>query len=371
MHTIEPTLFDHPDGSRTVFSTLNGERVLTVASRTKPPVANVLLIHGLGDYPARHIQNARRLATLGCRTVMVELAGHGGPADLRSTRPIYEAYATADQSADVLRWLQSHEAPSAVERREMIAEQYARLEETSVGDHLRQIATVLQHLDHLLADSQRLPLFLVGHSMGALLAHETAWRMASYDRAALAGVALIAPALRPQGNPDSPIMQLVVNGIWALRRAPLSPTRTAFKAVLDANFGVDTTWGNKWLSDVPVEVELFATDPLLPHRLPTRYASSIESLMVESAHRSAKVPYDGLVMVPRRDGITSREAAVSFARQANGAGGGSVSLVHFDVVAHDILRSSSRDRALATLGAWLEGRLQQRRQQFAEYRYAS
>ena len=75
------------------------------------------------------------------------------------------------------------------------------------------------------------------------------------------------------------------------------------------------------------------------------YHPTIEGLMAESSRRGPLVPYDGLVIVPRRDGITSREAGAAFARRANAAGGTRVSLVSLDVVAHDVLRSSARERS--------------------------
>lgn len=363
---------DHADTSRTEFTTIGRERVIILSPRNRSPIANVLLIHGLSDYPARHLRSARHLAGRGYRTVMVELAGHGGQADeWARTIPIYEAYARAERSSDMLRWLGSSAAFSSSERRDLIARQFRRLESTRADHHLTQVATVLRHLPRLTGDPRGLPLFLVGHSMGALLAHETMWRMDAGARADVAGVVLLAPALRPQGDPDRPLMQLAVNSVWALWRAPVSPTRMAFKALLDLNFRVDSTWGNKWLSDLHEEVELSASDPLMPHFLPTRYASSIESMMAQSARRGARVPYEALVVVPRQDGITSREAAITFARRANSAGRARVSLVCLDAVAHDVLRSSSRERALTAIVDWLDGRVRARSPETAERKLAS
>ena len=141
---------DHPDHSRTSFVEMAGERVLIVSPRNRMPIANVLLIHGLSDYPARHVRNARRLAERGYRTVMVELAGHGGQSeDWSRTMPLYQAYANADRTADVLRWLRSDMSFSADERRMIIDRQYTRLERTSVEDHLKQVGRVFLHLREL------------------------------------------------------------------------------------------------------------------------------------------------------------------------------------------------------------------------------
>ena len=38
---------------------------------------------------------------------------------------------------------------------------------------------------------------------------------------------------------------------------------------LNANLQIDTTSGNRWVSDIREEVELYGADPLVPHLLPT------------------------------------------------------------------------------------------------------
>jgi alpha-beta hydrolase superfamily lysophospholipase len=351
--------FDHADGSRSVFATIAGERLIVVSPHIRSPVANVLLIHGLGDYSARHIMNGRFLAGRGYRTVILELGGHGGHSGpWVRTMPMYELYARHERSADVLRLVRAGAGLSAKACDAAIARQYERFERTSVSEHLIQIATVLRHLHQITKDRDALPLMFVGHSLGALLAHETVCRMKARDRVGIAGLVLIAPAFRPQGDPERPLMRLAVNTLWELRRAPGAPIRTAAKSILNLNFGLDTTWSRKWLTDISVERKLFAADPLMPHWLPTRYANSIESLMASSARRTPRLPYDSLVLVPRRDGLTSRKAAVRFAERANAAGKPRTALLGFEVVAHDILRSSARKAALTTIADWMDGQVQ-------------
>jgi|SRR5215204_3659911 len=346
------------DGTRVSFTQRAGLRLVTVSSRVRPQVARVLAIHGLGDHAGRHIAHARRLAAAGFTTTMVELAGHGGqPGEWPETMAVYEAYARSDRPADLLSYFRDERAFPQAYREHLANRQYARLAGTSAIEHLAQVSAAIEQLDHIDAGTAGLPLFVLGHSMGALLAHETMFRIPARARARIAGLVLIAPAFAPQGNPASPAMQLAVNGLWSLRRFPVSPTRTAAKALLDLNFPVDTTWGKKWLTDVDIEVELFVTDPLVPRRLPTRYANSIESLMAAASRRGARVPYDAVVLLPARDGITSRGAAVDFVRRANHAAGTTrVSMATFDVVAHDLLRSSARDGALSAIEQWLDGR---------------
>ena len=352
---------DAADGSRVMFSLFAGQRVVTVSSRRRP-IARVVQIHGLGDHAGRHVMHARRLAARGYAVTIVELAGHGGqPGDWAETLHVYDAYARNDRPSDLLALFRNERIFPAPVREALAARQYQRLANTSAAEHLAQVAAVVEHLDHLDPGAAGLPLILIGHSMGGLIAHETVWRMAPALRPTLAGVVMIAPAFGPQGNPASPAMQLAVSGLWRLRLLPVSPTRAAAKALLGLNFPVDTTWGKKWLSDVAPEVELFATDPLVPHRLPTRYASSIESLMAASSRRPAMTPYEAFMLLPSRDGITSREAAVEFASRANPAAGATrVASATFDVVAHDLLRSSARERAFRSIEQWMDARVTSR-----------
>lgn len=169
----------------------------------------------------------------------------------------------------------------------------------------------------------------------------------------------MSPALRPQGRPGNVLEGLLINAVWGLRRAPFSLTRSAVKAALDLNLPVETAWGNPWISDLPEEVALFSADPLIPERLPTRYASSIEGQMVATERRGFRFPLEGLLLLPDEDGITSVSAGQSFARSVQSAAGSQ--RFQFErfrgLRAHDLLRSSAREAALARIADWLAERL--------------
>lgn len=322
--------------------------------RFEPPrtaTANLVLIHGLGDHAGRNLRLAARLASAGYRTFLFDLAGHGAsPHRWDDVRWVYQTYATLDSGPALVDLFQRCRREDPQATRELAAAQYDQLTRTGARDHLAQLLRVVAAVRRR---GDRTPLFLLGHSMGALLAAEASWRLHA-EGAAPEGVVFVAPAFRPRGNPDSPAMQLAVDGAWATRDT--SVLRFALKRVLDLNLPVDMTWGGKWLSDVRDQVAVFENDPLVPRQLPTRYASSIESLMVRVDRRRA-FPVPGLVIVPGRDGIVNRDAAVDFARRANAeSGAGQFELVEFGVTAHDVLRSTAGERAMQTILAWLDAK---------------
>jgi alpha-beta hydrolase superfamily lysophospholipase len=235
----------------------------------------------------------------------------------------------------------------------LAARQYEALQRTRAEDHLAQLKRTLDRTRHLDPD---LPVVLIGHSMGALLSLDAVWSWSRRPGLNLRGVALLSPALRPQARPGNPFESVLVEAVWAQRRTPFGLTRAAVKAALGLNVGVDTTWGNRWISDLADEVALFDVDPLIPRRLPTRYASTIEGLMVMAERRGFRLPLPGLIMLPSQDGITSVTSGLDFARSVQLAvGRDRLRIVQFaGLRAHDVLRSSARGRALAALGQWLD-----------------
>jgi len=338
-----------------MFRTEDGDRLFVIESQRREVAANLVLIHGLGDHAARNFGIARRLASEGFRIFLFDLAGHGAaPHDWKAVRWIYDAHAARSSRRDLVDEFRRFTSGQPAAAQALARAQYNRLATTHVQDHVRQVERVVAHVR---THGGRAPLFLLGHSMGGLLATDVSWRLHQAG-AGPEGLVLIAPAFGPTGNPECLPMQIAVAGTWAGRRGPASPLRFVVKRLLDLNLPVDMTWGGKWLSDIPEEVALFESDPLVPHRLPTRYASSVESLMAEVGQRGHAFPIPGLVIVPGRDGITDRGSAVDFARSVNAATGVSrLTLIGFDVVAHDILRSTAGGPAMDDVLTWLGSRV--------------
>jgi alpha-beta hydrolase superfamily lysophospholipase len=344
-----------PDHIRVSLHEELGERISIVEPAGRAPLAQVVCVHGLSDHLGRQLRVSRWLAGQGYRSVSFELIGHGGRASAwADSRWIYDAYLASDDPVETRALLESGMRRFASTAQSVSRRQYEVLRRAHVTDHLGQIDRIIEFTRRL---DPTLPVVLLGHSMGALLCVETAWRW-SHRLGALRGVVLLSPALRPQGRPGNTLEGLLVNAVWGLRRAPFSLARTAVKTALDLNLPVDTAWGNPWISDLSEEVALFSADPLIPERLPTRYASSIEGQMVATERRGFRFPLEGLLLLPDEDGITSVSAGLSFARSVQSAVGHQ--RFQFEqfrgLRAHDLLRSSAHKAALARIADWLGDR---------------
>jgi alpha-beta hydrolase superfamily lysophospholipase len=333
-----------------------GERIAVVEPEGGAPRAQVLCVHGLTDHLGRQLNVGRWLASQGYRAVSFELVGHGGrESDWADSRWVYDAYLASDDPARIRSTLEADHRRFGSSLRAISRRRYQALGWARASDHLAQVERMLEFSRGL---DPRLPIFLLGHSMGALLCLETLWRRG--DRAGeLRGVVLLSPALRPQGRPGNLLEGLLIDFVWGLRRAPFSFTRTAVKTALDFNLPVGTAWGNAWISDLRDEVALFSSDPLIPELLPTRYASSVEGLMVGASQRGSRLPVEGLLMLPEQDGITSVSAGLSFARSVQAAlGGRRFQYEQFrGLRAHDLMRSSAREAARFRIAGWLDERV--------------
>jgi alpha-beta hydrolase superfamily lysophospholipase/tryptophan-rich sensory protein len=168
----------------------------TYASVPAEPRAAVLLLHGFGDHAGRHAATLDRLAQCGIAAYTYDQRGHGRSPG----RPAFVAFAQ------------------------------------SVDDSLAIRAKVA-------AEHPGLPLFLLGASMGGLIAVRSAQR----DPAGLAGVVLVAPALL-SGPVTSPAARTL--GSLLAQIAPGAPL-----AELDL----------AGLSRDPAVVASYASDPLVHH----------------------------------------------------------------------------------------------------------
>lgn len=333
------------------------ERIYAVEPPGRAAAANILFSHGLTDHAARHLPTARWLASAGYRVVLFDLKGHGGqgqPVD--DSWRIKEAYASREPARPVateLRGLRSEPAFSEAFK----TRRFSVLKRTRMRDHLAQLEGIAGQLVASRRCEGGLPLVLMGHSVGGLLCAESAWRWRRRPLPDLRGVVLLNPALRPRARPGSALERAFVDAFWELRRSPVwfFPAwmpRAGLKRLLELDLPLDTTWGNPWLSDQADEVALYDRDPLTPLAVPSGYANSIETQMVATDRRTSPFPVDVLIALPGRDGITSVDGGLDFARRVPAA---QLSLVRFgEVCAHDMMRSKARAAVRETVDSWIK-----------------
>jgi alpha-beta hydrolase superfamily lysophospholipase len=332
------------------------ERVFRFESELPRHKGEVLFIHGLTDHPGRHFSTAQGLAKRGFGVTLFDLAGHGGRQEpLERSESVYRSYALSD-NAPLISWTIGAPTPS-----DFFPAQYSKLETTSIGHHQGQVDYMLSQVIPQLAGTPDVPLFLMGFSMGGLLAADAAIRWSQKAPGLsprVKGVVLLSPAFRPQGRPTNRVENLVIDAAWSERNYPISPIRFVLKNALQINVKLDTAWGAEYMSDQPEEIELYRRDPLIPKAIPSAYASSIESLMSIVNRKATEFPVDSLFLFPSKDGITSVQGGLAFARRVESASREQECRIvqYYGNESHDLTRSSVRDQVRRTLVDWLESK---------------
>jgi alpha-beta hydrolase superfamily lysophospholipase len=193
------------------------------------------------------------------------------------------------------------------------------------------------------------PVVLLGHSMGAMLAQAYAER----DGAGLAGLVLSgspgrdealgelaagARSLVDAGLGDEPVAAL------ATFNAPFEPARTPFD----------------WLSRDEAEVDAYLADPWCGDRHPVTYAFVADLLTVTAAamdpagiaHLPTSTPI--LLLAGGSDPVSNGATNVRALEASLRAIGLSVDAHYYPGARHEIFNETNRDEVVADLLAWLE-----------------
>ncbi len=317
----------------------------------------MLFIHGLTDHPGRHFTTSRMLADHGYGVTLFDLVGHGGRQEPpECSEKIYRCYALCEEPS-LIDWSIGTAWPS-----DFFRSQYSTLEKTRIEEHRDQVNFMLNRVLPETVGSPEVPFFLAGFSMGGLLAADAAlsWnRQHNGIGLTLKGVILLSPAFRPQGRPSNRAENLMIDAVWSERNYSVAPLRFLLKSALQFNIKLDTSWGAKYMSDQPDEVELYRRDPLVPKSIPSAYGSSIESLMATVDKRASDLAVDSLFVFPGKDGITSLKGGLAFARRVeSGVGSHRCRIIQYHgVEAHDLTRSSVRKQARRTVLEWLDSKV--------------
>ena len=214
------------------------------------PQAALLLMHGFGEHAGRHAVTMDRLAERGIAVYAYDQRGHG-----RS--PGRPAMVTFGQSVD---------DALAMRRR--------------VG-----------------AEHPGLPLFLLGASMGGLIAVRSAQR----DPSGLAGVVLVAPALL-SGVATSPVARTL--GSLVAQVAPGAPLAELELAGLSRD---------------PAVVAAYASDPLVHHgKIPALSVAEMIAAAAAAQNSAARWRIPAYILHGAADRIVSAAGSQRFAAAAGG-----------------------------------------------------
>jgi alpha-beta hydrolase superfamily lysophospholipase len=252
------------------------------------PRAAVLVVHGLAEHSGRYGLTAAALNDAGFAVHAVDYRGHG-----RS--------------------------------------EGGRVHVDDVGDY---VADVRAALEEVRRRNPGLPVFLLGHSQGGLIALKAALD----EPAAIDGLVVTSPflAVHPASRPSAFVRALAR---VMLRLAPRRPLPTSLDVRLLSR---DTSVG-----------EAYARDPLVSHTASAGWLRAIGQAQRDVRARAPRLRVPTLLMAAGSDRLVDPEATRQFAREA---APDAVEFVWWDGFYHEILNDQGREEVLARIVRWLTSR---------------
>lgn len=251
------------------------------------PKAAVVFVHGFSDHSGRYESFAETLAAFGMSTFAFDLRGHGQSDGRRGYVPRFEVY-------------------------------------------LQELDRFRQEVQGLVASE--CPLFLVGHSMGGLIALRYLEEFESPFR----GGIIVSPWL----GTAMPVPRWKVLLATLLNRVlPSLPVPAGIKA--------------EHLCHDPAVVNGYREDPLVHDTMTPRLFTEASSAMALAHRRSDRIRVPLLFLIAGNDQIVDAPRAIRFARSLHG----DVTIRVFDGLYHEILFEPDRGPVLETLRQWIAEKL--------------
>ena len=251
------------------------------------PCATVLLVHGLGEHSGRYEHVAKHLTDRGFAVHTLDHYGHG----------------------------KSQGQPGYVERFSVYLDGMAAL------------------LGEVQAERPDGPLFLIGHSMGGLIA--AAFLLSHQD--AFQACVLSGPLIKTDAAP--PAIVLALNRLLSA----LVPTLPMIQ--LDAST----------VSRDPAVVEAYARDPLVFHgKQSSRLIAEMTTAMDDTLERAQDIHIPMLFMHGEQDKLTSPAGSVALHDSVRSA---DKTLKLYPGLYHEIFNEPEQEQVLGDMSTWLEAQL--------------
>lgn len=248
------------------------------------PRATILLVHGLGEHSSRYEHLAAHCTARGFAVHTLDHYGHGRSEGLRGHVERFSVYL----------------------------------------DGLRALR------DEVRARDAGLPLFLLGHSMGGLIAAA----FLGEDQASFRGCVLSGPALRSDVEPSAIAMAVVRFISWLAPTVPL--------------IGLDPSG----VSRDPDVVRAYVQDPLVHHGKATaRLIAELSGAMRATLAAAPGIELPLLIMHGDADPLTSPAGSRALYDTASSA---DKTLKLYPGLYHEIFNEPERDQVLGDMSAWLE-----------------
>lgn len=252
--------------------------------------ARMVIVHGLGEHSGRYLELADHLAALGISLWILDLRGHGQSGGKRGHVDSFDDYAR------------------------------------DVGDILDQAR---------IEDAGKVPMFLLGHSMGGLVSILTA--LQHQDQ--LDGLVLSSPAVGVAAH--LPIYKKVALRCLA-RVAP--------------RLGINNELDPKHVSRDPVTVKRYMADPLVHDRVSTNWYVQFMAAIEQVFNHSAELQLPTLIQAAGDDRLVSTKAVEHFFEKLVMP---DRQLTVYQDLFHEIYNEteSERQTVIAALTAWLQNRI--------------
>ncbi len=285
----------------------HGVEVFSRWWRVDAPRAVVLVSHGASEHSERYDRFARALNEANVAVVAIDHRGHGRTAGEPGRAVMGPG--GGDAVIDDL-----HELRAAVE--------------TELGD---------------------VPVFVFGHSMGALIALAYLTRHAAgLAGGVLCGFATDLEAVAAlgellQGFADANMRDEAATDLLSANNAAFEPARTRYD----------------WLSRDPVEVDRYIADPMCGDDQPLTYGYLIDlfEVVAPARERLASITCPVFVIAGERDPAAGMGAYASGAAEALRAAGVDVELRLYEGARHELLNEINRDDVTADIVHWLGANL--------------
>ena len=259
-------------------------RTWTPAGETR---AAIVLVHGLGEHSGRYDYLASHCIRQGFAVFALDHYGHG----------------------------KSDGQPGHVERFSVYL------------DGVRAL------LEQVRAEQPGVPLFLVGHSMGGLIAAA----LLPEEQAHLRACVLSGPAFASDAEPPAIVMRITRLIAWLAPTVPM--------------IGLDPAG----VSRDPQVVRAYVRDPLVHHgKLTARLIVELKAAMQATLARAPEVSLPLLIMHGEDDVLTSPDGSREFYARA---GSDDKTLKVYPSLYHEIFNEPEKDAVLLEMTDWLEAHL--------------
>lgn len=269
--------------------TRDGLRLLFRAWQPPDARAVLLVLHRLAEHSGRYLHVGARFAEAGYAVYAIDHRGHG-----QSPGPRVHVASFDEFLADV--------------------------------DALRTVAQ---------ARHPGLPLVLVGHSHGGLIALSYVLQRPAGLAAAILSSPLLGVHPSTRASPALAVLARVLSVLWP---GVLLPNH------IDASL----------VSRDPDVVRAYRADPLISHRLSPRWFTESTLAMRQAHERAPHLALPLLLMVSGGDRLVDPEASVRFAARAPRD---ILDLVLWDGLYHEMFNEPERETVFTKMEAWLEERV--------------